>query len=209
MRVVAGSGVTRDLRQIELDRHIEMVLRFIAHAKDDGPGPRAITLILRSASSCPAKALVSMKDELASAGFCAKAILAKLDAEEELRELFACLSELAPEMKPCELMRWARNPRLLDAHEQVTYGATMVWTGDAMRRDADKRNALALFDELESERVRLGRQAFAAIWSASSPVPERLLGSATAKLSASHEAEPDAPMTVLRRGFQGWPLIRH
>jgi hypothetical protein len=209
MRVVAGSGVTRDLRQVELDRHMEMVARFIARAKDEGAVPLAVTLVLRSANSGPAKALVSMKDELATAGIGAKAILAKLDPEEELRELFACLSELAPEVKPCELMRWARNPRLLDAHEQVTYGAAMCWTGDAMRRDADKRNALALFDEVEPERVRLGRLAFAAIWSVSSPVPDRLLGSATAKLSGAHQAEPEAPMTMLRRGFQGWPLVRH
>jgi hypothetical protein len=204
MRVVAGSGVMRDLRQVELNRHIEMVARFIERTKVEGAALRAITLILRSANSGPAKALVSMKGELASADIGAKAILAKLDPEEELRELFACLSELAPEVKPCELMRWAHNPRLLDAHEQVTYGAAMCWTGDAMRRDADKRNALALFDEAESERVRLGRLAFAAIWSVSSAVPERLLGS-----SGPHQARPDAPMTVVRRGFQGWPLVRH
>jgi hypothetical protein len=209
MRVVAGSGVMRDLRQVELNRHIEMVARFIERTKVEGAAPRAITLVLRSANSGPAKALVSMKDELASAGIGAKAILAKLDPEEELRELFACLSELAQEVKPCELMRWARNPRLLDAHEQVTYGAVMCWTGDAMRRDADKRNALALFDEAESERARLGHLAFTAIWSVSSAVPERLLGSSTATLSGPHQARPDAPMTVVLGGFQGWPLVRH
>jgi hypothetical protein len=208
MRVVAGSGTPRDLRQVELNRHVEMMSRFVE--RSNGEGPLTMTLILRSASSGPARALVAMKDELAGAGIRVRAILAKLDPAEELRELYASLSELAPEVKAPELMRWACNPRLLDAHEQVTYGTAMGWTGDAMRRDADKRNALALFDETASDRVRLGHLAFAAIWSASSPVPERhLAGSATSKLSGSHEAEPDAPMTVLRRGFQGWPLVRH
>jgi hypothetical protein len=208
MRVVAGSGASRDLRQIELNRHVEMMSRFVERTNDEVS--LSITLILRSASSGPAKALVAMKDELAGARIRAQAILAKLDPAEELRELYASLSELAPEVKAPELMRWACNPRLLDAHEQVTYGTAMCWTGDAMRRDADRRNALALFDETASDQVRLGHLAFTAIWSASAPVPERhLAGSATSKLSGSHEAEPDAPMTILRRGFQGWPLIRH
>ena len=79
-----------------------------------------------------------------------------------------------------------------------------------MRRDADKRNALALFDEADSDRVRLARLAFAALWSASSPVPERLLlGLATRKPSGAYHASPDAPVTVLRPSIQGWPLVRH
>ena len=51
MRVVGGSGVARDLRQVEVDRHIDMVGRFVERAKDHGQAPLAVTLILRSASS--------------------------------------------------------------------------------------------------------------------------------------------------------------
>ena len=87
-----------------------------------------------------------------------------------MRELFASLSESAPREQSADLIRWARNPRLLDAHEQVTYGDMMRWSGDPMRRDADKRNALALFDEGCSVRVRHGRLAFEALWAVSSPV---------------------------------------
>lgn len=79
-----------------------------------------------------------------------------------------------------------------------------------MRRDADKRNALALFDDAASDRVRLGRLAFAALWSASSLVPERLLlGLKTSKPSGAYQASPDAPVTALRPSLQGWPLVRH
>lgn len=210
MRVVAGSGVARDLRQVEIDRHIEIVSRFVERAKDHGPAPRAVTLILRSASSGPARALIYKKDELIGAGIRAKAILAKLEPAEELRELVGSLTELAPKEKASDLIRWARNPRLLDAHEQATYGNAMCWSGDPMRRDADKRNALALFDDAGSDRVRLGRLAFAALWSASSLVPERLLfGLNTSKPSGAYQASPDAPVTVLRPSPQGWPLVRH
>ena len=146
-----------------------MVSRFVERAKERGQAPLAVTLILRSASSGPARALIYKKDELTGAGISAKAILAKLEPADELRELFASLTELAPKEKASDLIRWARNPRLLDAHEQATYGNAMCWSGDPMRRDADKRNALALFDDAASDRVRLGRLAFAALWSASSP----------------------------------------
>ena len=210
MRVLAGSGVARDLRQTEVNRHIDMVGRFVERAKGHGQAPLAVTLILRSASSGPARALIYKKDELIGAGIRAKAILAKLEPADELRELFASLTEMAPREKASDLMRWARNPRLLEAHEQATYGNTMCWSGDPMRRDADKRNALALFDEADSDRVRLARLAFAALWSASSPVPERLLlGLATRKPSGAYHASPDAPVTVLRPSLQGWPLVRH
>jgi hypothetical protein len=210
MRVLAGSGVARDLRQTEVNRHIDMVGRFVERAKGHGQAPLAVTLILRSASSGPARALIYKKDELIGAGIRAKAILAKLEPADELRELFASLTEMAPREKASDLMRWARNPRLLEAHEQATYGNAMCWSGDPMRRDADKRNALALFDEADSDRVRLARLAFAALWSASSPVPERLLlGLATRKPSGAYHASPDAPVTVLRPSIQGWPLVRH
>lgn len=210
MRVLAGSGVARDLRQTEVNRHIDMVGRFVERAKGHGQAPLAVTLILRSASSGPARALIYKKDELIGAGIRAKAILAKLEPADELRELFASLTEMAPREKASDLMRWARNPRLLEAHEQATYGNTMCWSGDPMRRDADKRNALALFDEADSDRVRLARLAFAALWPASSPVPERLLlGLATRKPSGAYHASPDAPVTVLRPSIQGWPLVRH
>ncbi len=140
----------------------------------------------------------------------AKAILARLDPAEDLRELFASLSELAPREQSGELIRWARNPRLLDAHEQVTYGEIMCWSGDPMRRDADKRNALALFDEGGSVRVMHGRLAFEALWAASAAVPERrLLGPATLKPSGAYQSSPETPVAALRPNLQGWPLVRH
>jgi hypothetical protein len=172
----------------------------------------SLTMILRSAASDPAKALVGMKGALQRAGVSAKVILAKLEPEGDLKQLFASLSELAPQEPASELIRWARNQRLLDAHEQVTYGETMCWSGDAMRRDADRRNALTLFDEEAPDTVRLGLLAFRALWAASSLVPERrLLGPATARPSGAYEqaSETAVAVSTLRPRLQGWPLVRH
>ena len=214
MRVVVGSGNSRDLRQVERDRHLHMMSRFVEQARDESEAgeARALTMILRSASSGPAKALLDLKDALAAAGVTAKVVLAKLEPEDDLKQLFAGLRELDPRMAANEIIRWARNSRLLDAHEQVTFGATMCWSGDAMRRDADKRNALTLFHEGAPDTVRLGRLAFEALWSASTLVPERrLLGSTTAKPSGAYERGGDVPAAVspVRAILQGWPLVRH
>jgi len=208
MRVVVGSESLRDSQQGELRRHLQMMSRCVERAK----AGFSLTMILRSAASDPAKALVGMKGALQHAGVSAKVILAKLEPEGDLKQLFASLSELAPQEPASELIRWARNQRLLDAHEQVTYGETMCWSGDAMRRDADRRNALTLFDEEAPDTVRLGRLAFEALWAASSLVPERrLLGPATARPSGAYEqaSETAVAVSTLRPGLQGWPLIRH
>ena len=208
MRVVVGSESLRDPQQGELRRHLQMMSRCVERAK----AGFSLTMILRSAASDPAKALVGMKGALQHAGVSAKVILARLEPEDDLKQLFASLSELAPQEPAPELIRWARNPRLLDAHEQVTYGEAMCWSGDAMRRDADRRNALTLFDEEAPDTVRLGRLAFEALWAVSAHVPERrLLGPATARPSGAFQPDQDAPVAVspLRPSLQGWPLIRH
>jgi hypothetical protein len=212
MRVVVGSEVTTDFRQAELDRHVEAVSRFIERAQAASHPSLTFTLILRSASSGPALALIRMKDELLRAGVSAKVVLAKLEPQEDLQTLFASVSHLAPREPASQLIRWARNPRLLDAHEQVTYGEIICWSGDAMRRDADKRNALTLFDESAPETVRLGRLAFEALWAASSIVPERRLrGQTTTKPSGAYERASEEAVAVspLRSSLQGWPLVRH
>jgi spermidine/putrescine-binding protein len=170
-------------------------------------------MILRSAASSASLALIGMSPDLARAGIAAKVVVANLEPEEDLRQLFASLSELRPRDPAKELIRWARNPRLLDAHEQATYGAAMCWSGDAMRREADKRNALSLFDEAAPGTVRLAQLAFEALWSASAVVTERrLLAPAATKPSGAYERADESRVTAvspLRPSLQGWPLVRH
>ena len=207
MRVVVDSESARDLRQSELRRHLQMMSRFV----DSAAAGASLTMILRSPEADPAKALIGMAGALERKGVRARVLLAKIEPDDDLKKLFDTLSTLAPHEPAHELIRWARNPRLLEAHEQVTYGATMCWSGDAMRRDADKRNALTLFDDEAPESVRLGRLAFEALWGASSLVPKgRLTGPENARPCGAYEQpEPPVALSPLRPGPQGWPLIRH
>ena len=212
MRIVVGSGSSRDVKDAELDRHLEMLAEFIGRIEARADEPRELTMILRSASSAPAQALVLKARDLARTGIAAKVIVAKLDPEEDVRKLYACLSQLQPRGRAHELIRWARNPRLLDAHEQVTFGSWLCWWGDSMRRDADKRNALSLVEDTADGTLCLGHLAFKALWAASAIVAERrLIGPGTAKPSGAYErdAEAMAAVSALRPTRQGWPLIRH
>jgi hypothetical protein len=208
MRVVVSSEASRDVGQAELDRHLQVMSHLAASARGRGTSER-VTLILRSAASAPAKALILVKDELAVAGVRAKAILAKLEPEDDLRQLFAALSELAPLQPAKELIRWARNPRLHDAHEQATYGSAMSWSGDPIRRDADKRNALDLFGAEDSGASRRAQHAFTALWRVSALVPERYLLARAVKPSGAYEQAAETPVLPLRPSIQGWPLVRH
>jgi hypothetical protein len=211
MRIVVGSGPARDGKDAELDRHLEILSEFIGRVEANRDEPRELTMLLRSASSGPAQALILKARDLARAGIVAKAIIAKLDPDEDARKLYACLAQLSPRGRTHELLRWARNPRLLDAHEQVTYGSAFCWWGDSMRRDADKRNNLSLIEDAAAGTPRLGRLAFAALWQASAIVAERrLTGPASAKPSGAYrDAETMAAISTLRPTRQGWPLIRH
>jgi hypothetical protein len=210
MRLVVGSELINEFKQAELDRHLDALSGFVERARETGARAPSCNMILRSANSTPAQALIVMKDTLAAAGVQACAILAKLEPEDELRQLFHTLSALSPNAPATGLIRWARNPRLLDAHEQVTYGADMCWSGDAMRRDADKRNPLILFHMDAPDAALLAQRAFTALWGASVQVPERhLLARTGAKPSGAYEQAADAPITALRPHVQGWPLVRH
>jgi hypothetical protein len=213
MRIVVGSGSSRYVKQAELDRHLEILAQFVARVEVDADETRSLTMILRSASSSPAQALIAKVRDLVRAGIAAKVLVAKLDPEDDLRRLYACLSELSPQDPAKELIRWARNPRLLDAHEQVTCGASLCWSGDCMRRDADKRNALSLFEDGSGDMVRLGQLAFKALWSVSTVVAKRrLIGPALPKPSGAYErdaGENVAAVSALRPSLQGWPLLRH
>ena len=214
MRVVTTLDASSDWQQAGIDRHALMLSTFINSGKNAllSPEFRTMTLVVRSAVSDPALALLGMKDELFAARIRAKVIVAKLDAEDGLRQLFVALSELSPGKPANELIRWAKNPRLAEAHEQVTCGHAFCWSGDAMRRDAGKRNALALFDEDLPDAMRRANRAFLALWNASIAVPRaRLSGGSMGRPLGSYETLSDASVvpSALRAALQGWPLVRH
>lgn len=213
MRVVArrtgASTQGQQSQQAEIDRHADALSRLAEQVLEGGIDAPVCSLVLRSAKSAPALALSQSQDPLAAAGIVVKAILTKVDPDQDLHTFFASLAALAPGGALEPHVRWARNPRLVDAHEQAVYGPELCWTGDAVRRDADKRNRLILF-ETGADPVLRGTQAFRALWSASEPVPAHLLDIRAADGSSSSEGcSKDAPLAALAPPAEGWPLLRH
>lgn len=213
MRVVAGRNGTncrgQHSLQDELECHVNALTRLTEQALNMETDPPVCTLVIRSAKSAPARALVQARDALAAAGVTVKIILTKVDPEPDLHALFAALSALLPDADLDDHVRWARDPRLMDAHEQAVYGPELCWTGDAVRRDADKRNRLVLFDNAPAALLR-GAHAFKALWAASDRIPAHLLNIHAAAGSLAAEAcAKDAPLAAVDRPVEGWPLLRH
>jgi hypothetical protein len=69
-------------------------------------------------------------------------------------------------------IRWAKNPALLDAHEQLVLGSLHCWSGDVMRRSSDVRFSLDLFEAEGGDAVELGQMAFDGLWAASANIPK-------------------------------------
>ncbi|MEM8573693.1 MAG: hypothetical protein AAGF48_03565 [Pseudomonadota bacterium] len=213
MRVVAGQNRAKSgaqySNQDELERHVCALSHVAERAAQnvlDGP---PCTLVLRSAKSAPAKALTQIKAPLVAAGVSVKAILTKIEPEQELHSLLATLAALAPNGALDAHVRWARNPRLADAHEQAAYGEELCWTGDAVRRDADRRNRLVLFESAPDAFLRAAH-AFRALWEACDPLPAHLLDIPAADGLASMDAHGNcAPVRAAARPAEGWPLLRH
>lgn len=212
MLAKAGSDTRRN-SMTGLDRHLGMLTRFIEQSQTDiAPGARDFTLILRSAVSDPAQALISTASELGRAGIRPRIVLAKTDGSAEFRQLIAVMTDLCGKAALSDHLRWAKNPRLLDAHEQVTCGNQLCWSGDAMSRDPSRRNALSLFAEDRPEMVRLAALGFTALWHAATPVPaSRLFAGERSERVSMFEtpAEDGIEVPLLRPTFFTSPSSRH
>ncbi len=198
-----------DSQRGELEDHIEALSLLAERAPQNEGKPPIFTLVLRSAKSLPARALIEMQDALAEAGIVAKVILSTIEREQDLHPLLVALAALLPDGNLNAHVRWARKPQLLDAHEQAVYGREMCWTGDAVRRGANRRNRLAFFDDTP-EALLCGSRAFEALWAASDLVPIHLLDIHAAERGVAADTSPgDASLAVASRSVEGWPLLRN
>jgi len=98
--------------------------------------------------------------------------------------------------------RWARQPRLADAHEQLVI-ANATWIGDCMRRDPAKRDAFECYSPDCSRSVRWATMAFERLWSHAEPTSA---AAAHIAVIAPAETAPVAPLaTTLPAADNGEP----
>lgn len=144
----------------------EFIGEHLAELRTARPQPNLeMLLIARSAESPVVRAVAALAPEIAAAGYSLRMIVAQAD-RESLPPGWV-LSE-AVEVD-CEV-RWAKKPRLIEAHEQLVLGPQTCWTGDTMRRDPAKCDAYETFIDACCETAASAAVSFERLWQASEPL---------------------------------------
>jgi hypothetical protein len=129
--------------------------------------PYAITAIARSVRSPVVKAIATHARAIAAVGGTLRLLLARPDG----LGTSGALAAVAAAALACEV-RLARNPRLIEAHEQLTIGARVAWTGDTMRRDPATSDAYECFVEDCPEIAAAAAATFERLWGDCAPLAE-------------------------------------
>jgi hypothetical protein len=134
---------------------------------------RTVTLIARSPVSPPAQALAMNLGRFERHSLEVNIIFAQIAPAEALNFMLQSLGS-ACRNAPEAIIHWIKNRALLDAHERLTLGRTLCWTGDSMRRSEDSRSAIDRVDDGEPSVLAEANASFAALWAASKPLPKTL-----------------------------------
>lgn len=143
----------------------------LKHESD--PEQRAITLIARSPASPPAIALAMSLSRFKPNSVAATVIFAQIAPVDALESFVRALGPICRE-GPETIIRWAKNRALLDAHERLTLGRTLCWTGDCMRRSDDARGRIDRVEDCTPAMLAEALTSFAFLWRASKPLPKTL-----------------------------------
>lgn len=133
-----------------------------------GASPRPmsrISVLARSIESPVARAIGGLAAEIAAAGLPVRLLLVRSD-----RLLLAggCIYPQAATLD-CEA-RLTRDPRLIEAHEQMVLGGCACWTGDSMRRDPAASDAYESFIDDCAELAATAQSTFERLWTAGEPL---------------------------------------
>jgi hypothetical protein len=143
----------------------EFIYQHLAGAQNGGEGSQAthLLIIARSVESPLVKAVAGLTHEVATAGLSARMILAHVD-REPLPEQWSRAITFSHEI------RWAKHPRLVEAHEQLVLGPETCWIGDCMRRDPAKCDAYESYVEGCGEAAGCAAVSFERLWLACQPL---------------------------------------
>jgi hypothetical protein len=153
------------IRRGEKERRLgAFVGQHLAAVHASAPQPaQEIRLIARSAESPVFKVIAAFAAEIAAGEHALRAIVAQPDRDALARWPLAGAVD-------CEV-RWARDPRLIEVHEQLVLGPHTCWTGDSMRRDPAKCDALEIFIDDSAQAAGAALASFERLWAASEPLP--------------------------------------
>lgn len=120
-------------------------------------------VVARSMESPVILALSALSTELQSAGVTIKLLFTQTPPA-------LSGSAIDPVVCLAEEVRYTRDIRLLDAHEQLRLDATTCWIGDCMRREPAKRDAYECYAKDCADTANWSAKAFERLWAFGQPV---------------------------------------
>ncbi|HWB45360.1 MAG TPA: hypothetical protein VG900_07970 [Hyphomicrobiaceae bacterium] len=154
-----------------LEKKAQQLRQFILHyivSTESGPPEHkhALLAVVRSVDSPLLQALASLAGEMTQARVSLRMIVAQADPEtfSQAWRSAGAGGDFQHEV------RWARNPRLIEAHEQLVLGPHTCWIGDSMRRDPAKSDAYESYVEDCGEAAGCAAVSFERLWAASDPL---------------------------------------
>ena len=156
--------VRKEEKEARLRQFIQSELETIA-SSGISDRPPSFLLVARSLESPVVKAIAGLANEISAGGCTLKAVVVMSEAQGEHPATPAIdLGRIEPEL------RHARNPRLIDAHEQLVLSSSRVWIGDCMRRDPNKRDAFECFASDAVTAASWAKTSFERIWTHGHPI---------------------------------------
>jgi hypothetical protein len=162
----------RGEKELRLGAFIAQGIRALvapAHGIDAQGAERAILVVARSAQSPVIKSIAALAPEIVGTGCRVRMILART---ERAGLADACIAAHAAALD--REVRGVRDPRLIEAHEQLVLGRRASWTGDSMRRDPATCDAYESFAEDCPEMAAAARSTFERLWRDGEPLVEPL-----------------------------------
>jgi hypothetical protein len=147
----------------------DFILQHIAGARDTASRFSQIQVIARSLESPVVKAIAGLASEISTAGLSVRLILAQAD-QDTFADAWADAGRVVAFDHE---IRWARHPRLIEAHEQLVLGPQACWIGDSMRRDPAKCDAFESYVEGCGEAAGCALVSFERLWTACEPLVAR------------------------------------
>jgi hypothetical protein len=169
MRTPLRVNVTR--HEEKAQKLQEFLLQHVAaqHHCDASRRSTHLLVVARSLESPVVRAIASLGHEIAAAGLAVRIILAHIDRD-------ALLDEWGRGVAFMHEIRWARHPRLIEAHEQLVIDTETCWIGDCMRRDPTKCDAYESIVEGCGEAAGCAAVSFERLWTTCQPLLSRAVG---------------------------------
>ena len=176
----------------------EFIFQHLAGAPHGGDASHAthLLIIARSLESPLVKAVAGLTNEITAAGLSARMILAQVD-REPLPEEWGRAITFSHEI------RWAKHPRLIEAHEQLVLGPETCWIGDCMRRDPAKCDAYESYVEGCGEAAGCAAVSFERLWLASQPLMSQVARRVGGGIG------PGSPLPIIEAAPQPTAGTRH